>query len=129
MKAAGLVLAGVLALATSGCADLTTTGVPEDGPEQTAPVSPGEESHASPSTPGAKPDGEATDPALAEAQEVADTLVGMQSADAQTAVEKAGLTYRVVAEDGQAKPATSDYRPDRINVEIEEGQVTKASVG
>lgn len=71
----------------------------------------------------------AADPATAQAQAVADTLVGMSAEEAEKAVVAAGLTWRVVAEDGSFKAVTSDYRPDRVNVEITDGTVTTATVG
>jgi heat shock protein HslJ len=69
------------------------------------------------------------DEETAAAQALADTLVGMPADEAQSAAEEAGYTFRVLAEDGVNNAVTSDYRPDRINVEIESGKVTKVSVG
>jgi heat shock protein HslJ len=57
------------------------------------------------------------------------TIVGMTAEEAQAAVEAEGLTYRVLSEDGKDNAVTADYRPDRINVEIEDGTVTNATVG
>lgn len=37
----------------------------------------------------------------------------------------ADMTIRVVSEDGEPKAATMDYRPDRINVQVEAGVVTR----
>jgi heat shock protein HslJ len=59
----------------------------------------------------------------------AETIVGMTAQEAQDAVEAEGLTYRVLSEDGQENAVTADYRSDRINVEIEDGTVTAATVG
>jgi heat shock protein HslJ len=59
----------------------------------------------------------------------AETVVGMSAQEAQDAVEAEGLTYRVLSEDGQENAVTADYRSDRINVEIEDGTVTAATVG
>jgi hypothetical protein len=53
----------------------------------------------------------------------------MTAQEAQAAVEAEGLTYRVLSEDGQENAVTADYRSDRINVEIEDGTVTAATVG
>lgn len=65
----------------------------------------------------------------AEVTDLAGSVVGMTEAEAQSAVEKAGYTFRVLMRDGEGLPATADYRVDRINVEIEDGTVTSASVG
>lgn len=73
--------------------------------------------------------GDQMDEEAAATQAFADTLVGMTAQEAQDAVEAKGLTYRVLSEDGQENAVTADYRPDRINVEIEDGTVTKATVG
>jgi heat shock protein HslJ len=59
----------------------------------------------------------------------AESIVGMTAQEAQEAVEAEGLTYRVLSEDGQENAVTADYRSDRINVEIEDGTVTAATVG
>lgn len=75
---------------------------------------------------------EAEDPMdeqAAATQEFADTLVGKPADEAQAAAVAAGYTYRVLSEDGQDNAVTADYRPDRINVEIEDGTVTRATAG
>lgn len=36
-----------------------------------------------------------------------------------------GWSVRVVVEDGQPKAATTDFRPDRVNVQTEAGTVTR----
>jgi heat shock protein HslJ len=69
------------------------------------------------------------DPATAEAQAVADSLVGKSAEEAEKAVLAAGLTWRVIAEDGSFNAVTGDYRVDRVNVEITDGTVTTATVG
>jgi heat shock protein HslJ len=71
----------------------------------------------------------AEDPATKEAQAVADTLVGQTAEEAEKAVVAAGLTWRVIAEDGKFAAVTSDYNPARVNVEVTDGKVTAASVG
>lgn len=60
---------------------------------------------------------------------LATRVVGMTEADATALVEGAGLTVRVVSRDGQALAVTEDYRVDRVNLTIEDGTVTAASVG
>jgi len=78
---------------------------------------------------GPAPAKEDSDPAAAPAQEVADTLVGTSAQEAEKAVAAAGLTWRVIAEDGTFNAVTADYDPKRVNVELEDDKVTKATVG
>ena len=56
-------------------------------------------------------------------------LIGLSEPDAQTCIEEAGLTGRVVYRDGESFPVTLDYRPDRINMSIEEGFVVEVTLG
>lgn len=62
-------------------------------------------------------------------QAVADSVVGKSAADAEKAVTAAGLTYRVISEDGKSLPATMDYRPDRVNVALVDDKVESVTVG
>lgn len=66
---------------------------------------------------------------VARTEEVAATLVGLPADEAEAAASAAGLTYRVLAEDGAFNAVTSDFSATRINVEIEDGVVTAATVG
>jgi hypothetical protein len=53
-----------------------------------------------------------------------------RTADAAAALAKEqGLLSRVVSVDGQLRPTTKDYRPNRVNFEIEQGKVVKVSRG
>lgn len=53
-----------------------------------------------------------------------------RTADAASALAKEqGLLSRVVSVDGQLRPTTKDYRPNRVNFEIEKGKVVKVSRG
>ena len=65
----------------------------------------------------------------ASAQAAADKVVGLTAAEAEKALSGAGLIYRVVSEDGQPKPATMDFRVDRVNVALVDGEVESATVG
>jgi heat shock protein HslJ len=56
-------------------------------------------------------------------------VLGMAEAEAQAAVEAAGLTFRVVSRDGTGLAVTDDYSVSRINVAIDEGTVTEATIG
>jgi heat shock protein HslJ len=73
----------------------------------------------------------ATDPVGPDSDAVAlaESLVGMPIEEAESAVEDAGFELRVLTVDGEGGPATSDFRSDRINVDVEDGEVTKATVG
>ena len=72
-----------------------------------------------------------TDPALAAAQALCTELVSAKAGEADaTATAKAqGMTARVVERDGEAFPATADYRPDRVNLTITGGVVTACTAG
>jgi hypothetical protein len=66
------------------------------------------------------------------AQAVAAEVIGMSEADAIQTIEGVSseqLTYRVTRRDDESYPMTMDYRLDRINLEIDNGVVTKASIG
>lgn len=60
---------------------------------------------------------------------VGEALVGLTKEEAEEAAAEAGYTVRVTSEDGQMFPMTMDYRTDRINIEVENGVVTRAFVG
>ena len=53
----------------------------------------------------------------------------MTAAEAEQAVVKAGLVWRVISEDGKLNPATMDFRVDRINAALVKGKVKSATVG
>ena len=55
----------------------------------------------------------------------ATAIVGESVEDASAAASAAGCEVRVVSKDGKPLAGTMDFRPDRINVETENGQVTK----
>jgi hypothetical protein len=59
-------------------------------------------------------------------------VIGMTEAEAIATIEGVSseqLTYRVTRRDGESYPMTMDYRLDRINLEIDNGLVAKASIG
>lgn len=56
--------------------------------------------------------------------EAAAVIVGMSEADATAELESLGLTIRVIERDGELLAATADFRPERINVAVEDGSVT-----
>ena len=57
------------------------------------------------------------------------TLVGMKLARARTAAQEGGYAFRVVSVDGESRPVTMDYRPDRLNATVVDGRVTEVTVG
>src|SRR5262249_11428791 len=56
-------------------------------------------------------------------------LIGMDYADATRKITEAGYSHRLVYMDGTAFPVTQDWRPNRINLSVENGKVIRASVG
>jgi hypothetical protein len=66
------------------------------------------------------------------AQAVAAEVIGMTEAEAISTIESVSseeLTYRVTRRDDESYPMTKDYRLNRINLEIDNGLVTKTSIG
>jgi hypothetical protein len=53
-----------------------------------------------------------------------DLLVGLSEEDATAAAEACGWILRVVRVDGEDRPVTMDLRPNRVNVEVADGEVT-----
>ncbi len=51
-------------------------------------------------------------------------LVGLTEDEATDAAEACGWILRVVLRDGEDLPATLDFRPNRVNVEVTDGEVT-----
>jgi hypothetical protein len=58
-----------------------------------------------------------------------ESVVGMTESDATAAAMSAGRECRVMSRDGQAMTVTLDYRADRVNLVVEGGIVTDATVG
>jgi hypothetical protein len=48
---------------------------------------------------------------------------------AEEAIRAFGMVSRVVSVDGESMMVTEDYRTDRVNIEITDGLVSKASIG
>lgn len=68
-------------------------------------------------------------PDEAEGQALAESVIGMSEADAQAAISAAGYITRVTGRDGEPLPGTLDYRLDRINLNIVDGEVIDANLG
>lgn len=56
-------------------------------------------------------------------------FVGLTLEEAEALAEKRELPHRVVMVDGEPRPATKDYRPNRLNFELEGGKVVKVTRG
>jgi hypothetical protein len=56
-------------------------------------------------------------------------VVGKTVDEAKQLCEQAGFQLRLTMEDGKAYICTRDYRTDRVNVHVENGKVTKATIG
>ena len=66
------------------------------------------------------------------AQAVADEVIGMSEAEAIetiAGISSEALTSRIVRRDEESFMITMDYRVDRINLQIDNGIVTQASIG
>jgi hypothetical protein len=111
---------GVLtaALALTACGPQSST--PEAGVSATAipaPESSGSELELAPSD---------------TAQALADEVIGMsetQAIETIAGISSEPLTSRIVRRDEESFIITMDYRPDRINLEIDNGIVTATSIG
>lgn len=57
------------------------------------------------------------------------TAQQLPQAEAVAAIEAAGFTWRVVEIDGTPQSATMDYRPDRMNLVVNDGTVTMVTMG
>lgn len=56
-------------------------------------------------------------------------LVGMTEDDANDVIASGKMTARVVMRDGAPYVVTRDFKADRINLRIQNGNVTEAEVG
>ncbi|MEX1048343.1 MAG: hypothetical protein WED15_02360 [Akkermansiaceae bacterium] len=57
------------------------------------------------------------------------SLIGLPLGAAQAEAERAKLPHRVIERDGQALPRTMDYRPERLNFNVERGRVINVTRG
>lgn len=56
-------------------------------------------------------------------EEAEEALVGLSEQDAADVADDRGWTIRVVVLDGEDRPMTMDFRPNRVNVEVADGEV------
>ena len=127
-------LFAALAIALPACGDEepaqpTDSAVPPAASPDTPTSSP----------PAEPPDGPATIPSLPDNDDPravictgspeaifdATAIVGKSESEAAAAAEEEGCSVRVVERDGRALAVTEDFRPDRVNVVVEDGEVTE----
>jgi hypothetical protein len=61
--------------------------------------------------------------------DAADSYLGLTSDDAIARADAEGRVWRIAREDDEHYALTMDYRPDRVNLEIDDGVVTAAWMG
>jgi hypothetical protein len=71
----------------------------------------------------------AVDPQPQETRDPAAAYVGMPKADAIAAAEADGRPWRLGREDDEQFLVTQDFIEDRVTFEIDDGVVTKATLG
>ena len=59
----------------------------------------------------------------------ASPYVGMSVHEASSRADKAGIRWRIVEEDGQSRPVTKDFRPDRLNFAVAAGKIIRVTKG
>lgn len=65
-----------------------------------------------------------------EIKSVSDSIIGLDIVDAEYMAKKKGLLIRPMCVDGQELLGTCDYRPNRLNIEVNDGKVSAVvSVG
>ena len=124
------VLTAAIVTTTAACGDddnaaTETTNVvtAESGPDTTEPSTTAPDTTAPDSS--APPSSGAADCADEPTEESADELlVGLTEDEATAAAEACGWILRVVRRDGADLPVTLDFRPNRVNVEVTDGEVT-----
>ena len=77
---------------------------------------------------------ESTDPSSSESDPLSESngearFLGMEWKKAEALAKELGHSSRVTKIDGEPKPVTMDYRPERLNFEIEGGEVVKVTRG
>jgi hypothetical protein len=129
------VVAGILAVTAVACADddnatVDSTESPsvDAAPSTDAPAAPEPETTVpetndpeSAAPPSSAPGECAEEPTEETADEL---LVGLTEDEATEAAEACGWILRVVQRDGEELPMTMDLRPNRVNVEVTDGEVT-----
>ena len=55
--------------------------------------------------------------------------IGLTKSAAIAKAKSQGRTWRITREDNEVFPGTLDYNPERVQFEIDDGKVTKATFG
>ena len=58
-----------------------------------------------------------------------ESLVGQSLDQVQAACDAREIPHRVVELDGEPRPATMDYRPERLNFKVKDGLITAVTNG
>ncbi len=58
-----------------------------------------------------------------------DSLIGLPIEQVQADCDEAKIPPRVVEVDGEPRPMTMDYRPERLNFKVKDGKVTEVKNG
>ena len=58
-----------------------------------------------------------------------ESLVGQSLDQVQAACDARVIPHRVVELDGEPRPATKDYRPERLNFRVKDGLITAVTNG
>ena len=66
---------------------------------------------------------------IARTQSIANQMIGMTIDEATSLAEGSQLIVRIVEQDGESFMVTMDFRTNRVNLVIENGVVTRVSVG
>lgn len=96
--------------------DTPTTSPPQDPPDGPATI---------PDLPVNKDPSAVTCTGRPEGVFDATSIIGQSEAEAADAAAAEGCAIRVVERDGRSLAVTDDFRPDRINVAVEDAVVTK----
>ena len=56
-------------------------------------------------------------------------VIGMDKQAAIDLIKSRGYSYRIRVENGQSFASTTDLKPNRVNLYIEDGKVVKANLG
>ena len=128
MKPRAALPAVLLALLLLGCGDDSGSGGSGASPDSDAPASttlPDDGGTTIPDLP--RNDDPSAVRCTAPPQGVFDAtaVVGLPLEKAEATAEQKGCSVRMVERDGEQLAVTQDFRPDRVNVAIRDGEVTR----
>ena len=58
-----------------------------------------------------------------------ESMVGQSLDQVQAACDALEIPHRVIELDGETRPATMDYRPERLNFKVKDGLITAVTNG